>query len=137
MVPGCCARRACTCTWGLVGERARAHTEPPQALPEACQALYMRLHQRVGPWFRTAALEYSEVADMPATVQQLADAGFAARLGLSDPAGLQSLAEARPACLDDGPARQHAWQTAPLSSSLQALRLRDEETQAAPQPGRQ
>ena len=64
-----------------------------QALPDACQALYMRLHQRVGPWFRTATLEYSEVADMPATVQQLADAGFAARLDLGHPAGLRSLAE--------------------------------------------
>ena len=64
-----------------------------QALPDACQALYMRLHQRVGPWFRTAMLEYSEVADMPATVQQAVQAGFAARLDPADPAGVQSMAE--------------------------------------------
>ena len=53
----------------------------------------MRLYQRVGPWFRTGTLEYSEVADMPTTVQQLAEAGFGSQLQLSDTSGLQSLAE--------------------------------------------
>ena len=64
-----------------------------QALSEPCQALYLRLYQRVGPWFRIATLEYSEVPDSAEAVGQLAQAGFAITLNGGDPASLLSLAE--------------------------------------------
>ena len=65
-----------------------------QALDDPCQALYLRLYQRVGPWFRVASLEYSEVPDMAAAVGQLATAGFATTLDAADPDSLHTLAEA-------------------------------------------
>ena len=67
-----------------------------QDLPDPCQALYLRLYQRVGPWFRTASLEYSEVQDMAAAVARLAQAHFATALDARDADILRSLAEVSP-----------------------------------------
>ena len=67
-----------------------------QDLLDPCQALYLRLYQRVGPWFRIASLEYSEVQDMAAAVARLAQAHFATALDARDADSLRSLAEARP-----------------------------------------
>ncbi|KAK9794912.1 hypothetical protein WJX73_005165 [Symbiochloris irregularis] len=51
-----------------------------RGLPDPAQALFLRLFQRSGPWFRQRTLDYSEVPDVNAAVTQLINAGFARQL---------------------------------------------------------
>jgi hypothetical protein len=60
------------------------HPPCAQALTAPAQTLFLRLHQRRGPWFRAATLTYAEVPDVAVAVDALAAAGLAFRLAAED-----------------------------------------------------
>jgi hypothetical protein len=47
----------------LLNERERAFLATFEALPEPCQKLFVRLTNRIGPWFVVGKLRYPEVGD--------------------------------------------------------------------------
>ena len=67
-----------------------------QALAAPAQALFLRLFQRSGPWFRQRALDYSEVADVGLAVDQLAAVGMAEPMDAAQASQLACAAEVRP-----------------------------------------
>ncbi len=60
----------------LLDEAEAAFLADFRALPDPAQCLYLRLHSRVGPWFRSRRLNYEEIGDIPPVLAQLRSAGF-------------------------------------------------------------
>jgi HD superfamily phosphodiesterase len=73
----------------LPSERARSETF--LGLPGPAQRLYVRMLSRRGPWFRTDALAYAEIEDLPAALRDLEAAGFCAGADRAAPADLAAL----------------------------------------------
>lgn len=60
----------------LFSENEKSFTQSYLALPDAAQKLYVRLVNRVGPWFVVAKLRYAEIGDCAQATKTLEEAGF-------------------------------------------------------------
>src|SRR5690606_4378658 len=76
-------------------------------LPQAAQALFVRMAMRRGPWFRASRLVYEEIPDVPAAAGALAERGWldaAAPMTLDELFGLCTLPELRAIFAGQSPA---------------------------------
>ncbi len=74
VIDGVCARYA-----DLLNAEERQHLAKLAALTPAARMLYARLVNRRGPYFRVAGLDYQEIGNVEAAVQELADAALLQR----------------------------------------------------------
>jgi len=55
-----------------------------RALPQDSQCLFLRMHSRVGPWFRSARLQYEEIASIADALDNLIEVGLAVEADMLD-----------------------------------------------------
>ncbi|MBZ9559408.1 MULTISPECIES: VRR-NUC domain-containing protein [unclassified Modicisalibacter] len=105
----------------LLADDERAFIEDFAALPEASQALLVRMTMRKGALFRASRLRYAEIGDTPSAAAPLIERGFVeagpplsleALFGLLTKAELARLFGERLTALGLGQARKDAWLTA-------------------------